>query len=469
VVAPEKKGRKMNYWTKLMMVAVAAMVVGLSATSVSAECESDEDCGTGMTCVTYEYETPDCEGDISDCPDGDEECLAKLEEEIERCESTEVITESYCEPGPCETDADCGENMVCVEYVDDWCSGVSNEECDENGDCTTYDEEPVCETEVYKECSTLHGMDCETDADCGDELVCVEFTAEWCSGGGDVVCDESGDCTVIEEEIECGSEVFKECMYQYEAPCEADADCGEGFSCVPEEICTCIGGDDMVDTDGDGTSDGTAGVAPKDPAVDEDEPMPVGDSDAIDCSCEPTGTNRCELQEIDCEDDADCPAGMICAVPHDTVPCVVDDDGNMDCPDVEPTSQGQCSPEGWYGDKISAGDRDMEGNDDTEGDGSEEDSVSEDTEVGDAEDDGTKDDDESEPEDTDPDEDDSEDNSEDDDPEEDPLADNAGPKGPQASDTGGGSCSVVAPAAGSSSAPVLLALLGLLAFVRRRP
>lgn len=439
----------MKLWTKLMTVTVATMMVGLWTTSANADCETDEDCGAGMTCVTYEWETPTCPGDIEDCPDGDEACLAKLEEELERCENTEVITESYCEPAPCETDADCGDDMVCVEYTDEWCTDI-DVECDENGDCTTYDEEAVCGSETYKECSTRHGMDCETDADCGDDLVCVEFTEEWCSGGGEVVCDETGECTVIEEETECGSDVYSECAYQYEAPCEADADCGEGFSCVPEEICTCTGGDVAVDTDG--ASDGSGDVdVPPEPA-----PMPPAGPDA-DCTCEPTGTNRCELQEIDCETDADCPAGMICDEAVAPIePCEVLEDGTVNCPETEPTGQGQCRPEGWYGDDNSAGVRDGEDSVDTGGDG-EVAPESDDTEDEDVEG-------ESEPDDTDPEVDDSEDGASD----EEAPADDDPAKGSQASDAESSGCAVVAPAAGGASASTLLSFLGLLAFAWRR-
>ncbi len=452
---PNRKDKIMKLWKKLMMGTVVTMMVGLWATSVHAECETDEDCGEGMTCVTYE--TPACDGDIKDCPDGDEECLARLEEELEQCESTDgdVITESYCEPAPCETDADCGGNMVCIEYTDDWCTDI-DVECDENGDCTTYDEEPICGSETHKECSTLHGMDCETDADCGDDLVCVEFTEEWCSGGAEVVCDDSGECTVIEEETECGTDVFHECAYQYEGPCEADADCGEGFNCVPEEICTCTGSDSGVDTDEDGTNETTVDVPPD--TLDTDVGVPGPADPEADCTCEPTGTNRCELQEIDCETDADCPAGMICEVVTQIGPCEVLEDGTVDCPDAEPTTS-QCRPEDWYrGDDntISAGDGQEEGGSDTGGDG-EVAPESNDTENGDVED-------ESEPDDTDPDVDDSEDGESD----EETPADNDDSKTPQAVDSEGSGCAVVAPAAGGSSTPALLALLGLLAFVWRR-
>jgi hypothetical protein len=378
----------MKHWIKQMMAPIGLVATVAYASPATADCETDEDCGAGRICVTHEYETPDCDVSMPDCEEGDEECLARIKEAMEDCESSEVITVSYCEPAPCETDADCGDDMVCVEYVN-----------------------------------------------------------EWCSGSGDVVCDDDGECSEVEEEPECGSETIKECAYPYEAPCEQDADCGEGFDCVATEICSCSAGDDTPTDDGNaGDEDGEApdvGDAPSDGDGEADDP------EEPDCSCEPTGENHCELQEIDCTSDDDCPAGMICDSAGDSEPCEKPEGVEEDCPDVEPISR--CRPEEWYRDDgVSAGD-------DMKGDGEENADPETETQT---------------------------DNDGDDDLESDPPAPGAADVSPDNSDDdkeekpspktsadsgGAGGCAVVAPAAGGSSAGALLALFGLLAVARRRP
>jgi MYXO-CTERM domain-containing protein len=347
---------------------------------------------------------------MPDCEDGDEECLARIKEEQADCETTAPITESYCEPAPCETDADCGDGMVCIEYEEEWCSGSAAVDCDDEGNCAE----------------------------------------------------------VIEEEPVCGSDVYKECTHRYELACEQDADCGEGFNCVPSEICSCGAG--TGDMDGE-VSEDTAGPdeeeRPAQPeGLDTGMEEPVGDEIipvAPDCTCEPTGQNRCELQEIDCITDADCPAGMICDSVQDTV-CLADETGEASCDKDEAISQ--CRPEDWYGDDAAAGDIDVmkddsgeeapENGDENDGNTGEEGEV-----IGDGNEadntDPTADNDEIAPSDAD------ETGDEITEGDKDEPKTEASPDGATA-----GGCSVVTPAVGGSSAGTVLGLLSLLAFAWRR-
>jgi hypothetical protein len=299
-----RKERQMRRFERFLMMVVGVGAMGTYAATAAADCETDADCGDGYVCTTYEYEMPDC--DMPDCDVDDPECAAIVEKEREYCEGAgETVVGSYCERAACETDADCGESMVCIEYVERWCEG---------------------------------------------------------SGSG--YCDDEG-CYTIEEEEVCGEDIHHECGYPYEGECEVDDDCGEGFSCVPMEACWCTdydsGGD--IKTDEAGASGDI--VIDTDPS---DEPV---------CGCEPTGDNYCQLQEILCESDADCPAGLECVANGSDVgeDCIVYDDGTVECrtPTIEPAEvSAVCMPMGWYEDDIDIGgdgrENDVEGGTDADTD-----------------------------------------------------------------------------------------------------
>ena len=255
---------------RIVMMAVGMGVMGAYASPASA-CETDADCDEGYVCKTYEYTMPDCpDMDRPDCAPDDPACEVTGEEKYPECDDAgEVVVESYCEPAPCETDEDCGEDMVCIEYVDSWCSG--------------------------------------SDED---------------------ICDDDGECEIIEEEPVCGEDIHRECGYPYQGDCEEDADCGEGFKCVPEEICWCTSSDPAAVND-----DGAA------------EPMPTEEPE---CGCEASDENYCQLQEIECLSDDDCPAGLECAEGFTDEDCWGTEDGIVDCKTYEEPPM--CRPIGWYGD-----------------------------------------------------------------------------------------------------------------------
>jgi hypothetical protein len=199
---------------------------------------------------------------------------------------------------------------------------------------------------------------CDADADCGGELVCVLETYE-CPTALDPDkapmrdCPEGEDCgeaPASEEPQEpqepCEPETVGYCVPKWLAPCEADADCGPGFNCIEEEICWASSGGSM------GSSAGAPDRAPCDPD-DEDcggqdsgegfAPPPEegeGESEAEEMpseGCETTGEFFCELQIIDCANEA-CPEGLVCvSAPEgsDTEDCAVSSDGEMDCEESE--------------------------------------------------------------------------------------------------------------------------------------
>ena len=416
----------------------AAWLVGLGyASPVAADCVTDEDCGDGFVCVTYESPMADCDTEMPVCDDEDEACLANIKD-VE-CSPAEPVIVSYCERATCESDADCGDVMVCNEYVDEWCSYT----------------------------------DMDTDS---------------------VLCDdESGACSKpAPAEPVCGSETRSECGYKYEAACEVDADCGEGFTCEAKETCQCSAATDVdtsMDTDMDMDMDvavdtdmvmaGDVGTAPDEAGagfdisgedtVDESTPI------APECTCEPTGEKQCELKEIECGADADCPAGMFCDDSVSSVMCTSTSDGEPEC--EQPEAVRYCYPEGYRSDDLigiskNDGDngetgeaQDIAGQD-TEADTetpAEPDVEEQDTENGadDGQDTETVNDDDT----------DSAVIGVDDDDTTDTVDKGDGTVEANATDSGAndnGGCSVVAPAAGSSTAGLFLSLLGLAAFAWRR-
>jgi MYXO-CTERM domain-containing protein len=84
------------------------------------------------------------------------------------------------------------------------------------------------------------------------------------------------------------------CVPPYVPPCTEDADCGPGFRCVEEIARGCSG------SSGTGTGGSSGGDTPAPP------PPPP------ECFEEPTGNFICELQELPCETDDDCEAGLTC-------------------------------------------------------------------------------------------------------------------------------------------------------------
>jgi uncharacterized protein (TIGR03382 family) len=201
---------------------------------------------------------------------------------------------------------------------------------------------------------------CEADADCGDGLVCLTYEYEECEDIAATPPCAGDDCPEPAPSDEAACETVSEsfCAPPYVAPCEVDSDCGEGFACVPEEVCWCGGSSGSGSA---GSSGGSSGGAPDPtpypaptpdpdtPGEDDgsDEPTdPEGDEVPEDCGCEATGDFYCEPLEIACAADADCPDGWSCedfgAV---TSTCYEDPDtGEVICEEEEVESDAYCMP-----------------------------------------------------------------------------------------------------------------------------
>lgn len=136
------------------------------------ECDSNEDCPSGLTCVfagvPEPAPAPDCaEGD--DCPENNG--LWEGEDP-----APEV---GYCEwiPQACGSDADCGEGFECQVIGSSDCAAPA---CPPGEDCPDIDCEPVAEESAC----VPREIECDTDAQCPSDWSCVTFSAGYCEGSG---------------------------------------------------------------------------------------------------------------------------------------------------------------------------------------------------------------------------------------------------------------------------------------------
>lgn len=247
-----------------------------------------------------------------------------------------AFAQSQCEEDTCEAGYDC------VESSYENCEWACEDSEDGSGECYT----TGCETVDTAYCERAA---CDTDADCGESMVCHTFTAT-CAAMPMPTCPPGVECDVPEP-MPCEAIEYSQCTPRSELPCEEASDCGEGFDCEPSTICTCSGGMATPGTEpgagsegsGGGSSSGSGGATPTPVAPSLPQAPPTTDGDVApappsDCACEPSGTNYCQMKTIACEADADCPADWSCI--ESPGACWADSEGNTGCSE----GSSQCYP-----------------------------------------------------------------------------------------------------------------------------
>lgn len=216
----------------------------------------------------------------------------------------------------CEATADCPKGFECQEVGTADCPDIA---CAEGQSCDV----PECTSEPFSECTPV---ECKSDDDCAEGMECYADQETVC---GTTPCDPDAECPDVEPSCEEVSRNY--CVPKYLLPCEADADCGPGFSCTELEACACSGsagsaggGTDPVPSDGSG-----GGASDSDPggATPESEQ---------NCTCEPSGEFRCELEEVACDADADCENGFTCEDNPEGGDCWASSDGQSGCTEPDP-------------------------------------------------------------------------------------------------------------------------------------
>ena len=290
----------------------------MAGTAHADECATDEDCPIGFACEAIDVTC----ADAPPCLPG-EDC-----EEPPPCPDDEELA---CVPSPtaCTSDSDCSGDWACMTFTYEECWGES-----------TTDPEPVPPEpggDPGEEPDDRPGEP-EPDPDGGSD-------SDEGEGHGDDPDEGDWECETVSESY---------CAPPYAGECESDSDCGEGFACTEIEECACAGSGSSGSSGSSGGSIPTPAPAPDDPgsedAPDGEEKDGHGDEGwEDDCECTGSGSFYCELIEMECDSDSDCPDDWTCSDwgVSVSVPCWEDEDGEVICEDVEEERYSRCEPPGY--------------------------------------------------------------------------------------------------------------------------
>lgn len=267
-----------------------------SAAANATECFSDVDCATNEICALS-----DCG---SSCDPDDPACEPSDCSDVGECIALDPL---------CASDADCAEGQLCAHND---CA----EACDPaDAECVADCSGGICVDIVEPPPS------CEVDSDCEGGDVCIVVEVD--CGGGSAPCDPTtGECPDTPPETDCGSGSVGYCGPAYLGECEADADCGPGFTCEAESAstCACSGPDDGSE-----------------PVCECDEPTE-------------TGPGVCVLELVPCSTDEDCSNDFVCfPAPSVGTPEPETDCGGSnpetDCGNAAEPVSGYCAPADYAG------------------------------------------------------------------------------------------------------------------------
>jgi Cys-rich repeat protein len=213
----------------------------------------------------------------------------------------------------CTSDADCAKGLTCqADPVVQTGAAV----------CTIVDGGTVC-TEMTlpppPPTSSCKAAPCTSVADCGPDMVCNSQTYTTCTGGTPVAvrCAPDADCPVAPapDPVSCTDTTSAQCAYRWEMPCNADADCGAGFTCQPTMMGMCSGSSGTASGSSGGSSEGVGGGTGSTAApVAVPVPADVDAGVAVPPTCTTVATypGYCQAKPTVCAADADCPAGWTC-------------------------------------------------------------------------------------------------------------------------------------------------------------
>ena len=145
---------------------------------------------------------------------------------------------------------------------------------------------------------------------------CVTAEVHECSGGGAVARVLQGGRRVPRlnrSPVDTGRlhGLGKQCMERWAVPCKQDADCGPGFDCKEVIEMACSGG---------GVAPSAGGGARLGAGCRRRLSRPAA-SAARDVHIEPRGMFACELKDLPCDTDDDCPSGLECTDNYAGVAC----------------------------------------------------------------------------------------------------------------------------------------------------
>ena len=268
----------------LLALTAALALLGSAATAwaqTAPTCTSDTDCQHGYTCqvsgaVGTGTSGPDCPWGVG-CP----------------TRGTGAGGSAAASGGPVPTG---GTGTVPADGAGN--SGGSDTPAADGGTANPGTTDPG--TTTTSTVSSCQPAPCTVDIDCAAGMVCHAETLTTCSGGGkaEPPCPADTKCesTVTDPPV-CTSQTVSTCTYKWALPCNADADCGDGFACQPSVTTSCSGG-----TGGGGTV-GTGTVSSGSPGTEL-----VADS----CTMTTKFPGSCHPVAVTCATSADCPSNWIC-------------------------------------------------------------------------------------------------------------------------------------------------------------
>lgn len=283
----------------LFSMGFAAVMATGAASAAGETCTTDTDCADGDFCAAAPCLPPDCDPADPTCKPP--ECPSMC---TPRGSGGDPI-----DPNGCATDADCGAGFECAAQT----PMTTDCACPEGADacdCTT-GAEPV----EYKACQPKQ---CASNADCPTGLECASVK-EPCAATPP--CPAGEACEPV---LPCEPTTQSWCQPMWAGTCEADADCGSGFTCKAYEQCVCSGSGGSTGTGSaePGSSGGSAGsegggsggAAPPPDGKPPTEEVPGGDVPVDDdgCTCAPSSDKYCEPVQKECAADAECPADWKC-------------------------------------------------------------------------------------------------------------------------------------------------------------
>ncbi len=279
----------------------------------------------------------------------------------------------------CTSDADCAKGLSCQA---DPIATPAVAICyagEAGGACAPVDNPPPVPTTSCKSAA------CLTSADCGPTMVCNSQTTTTCTGTAPVAvrCDPTTtacDAGVVPDPVpvSCTDTVTSRCIYQYELPCNVDADCGDGFTCQPTVYGMCSGSSGTGSSGSGSASAGTGGATggapvPMPAEVDAGAAAPVSVDAGMTVTCTTVSSypGHCQAKPVSCTVDADCQSTWTCALvtigtatapaapsaPDASTVVSVPETG-VTVPPPATTTTGTCQPpssSGTYVDHSSAG------------------------------------------------------------------------------------------------------------------
>ncbi len=283
----------------------------------------NDDCGNSEVCVFDVTVAASCPASGTACDDGDACTTNDVEDGDCGCAGT--FTDSDGD-GVCDADDICegGDDNVDTDGdgTPDFCDDCSTagQPCDDGDACTTGD--------VYDADCNCAGTYTDSDGDgvCDADDIC-EGGDDNMDSDGDGTPDACDDCSTVGQPCDDGDACTTGDVYDAACNCVGtltDSD-GDGV-CDADDICE--GGDDNVDTDGDGTPDFCDDCSTVGQPCNDGDACTTGD--VYDANC------NCIGSFADADADGVCDADDVCEGGDDNMD--TDGDGTPDfCDDDEPS------------------------------------------------------------------------------------------------------------------------------------